>query len=70
MITINGRDHPTIEDAAEYLGVSEKTVRTYIKKRIIDKPPKIEYGVRLVMTFPQAYLRKAKADLKRYRDAR
>src|SRR2546423_1663058 len=45
MITIKGKEHRTIQDAAEEFGVSTKAVHSWIKKGIISKPPQVEYGV-------------------------
>lgn len=66
-ITVNQNTYSTIADAARQLGVSAKTVRDWIKKRIIDEPPLIEYGVRTVQYFPPDYIHKAKSQLDHYR---
>jgi hypothetical protein len=48
MITIEGKNYLTVEDAATKLGnVSSKTVLSWIKKGVIDEPPKIEQGLRV-----------------------
>lgn len=66
MIIINGQTYDTIIDAAMYLGVSAKTVRQYITKKIIPDPPVIQFGIRKVKHFPQNYLTAAKKQLQKY----
>lgn len=67
MIFINGTAYNTIADAAQRLGVSTKTLRTYIEKAIIPDPPEISFGVRVLKYFPDEYLSKAKKSLDDYR---
>jgi len=67
MITIKGKEHHTIEDAAAEFGVSTKTVHSWIKKSIISKPPQMEYGVRLVSVFPEPYMREARKQVEAHR---
>jgi predicted site-specific integrase-resolvase len=68
-ITINGNTYRTVSDAAKELGgVSAKTVRDWIKKGIIDEPPLLEHGVRIIQHFPEDYIKKAKGQLKYYRE--
>jgi hypothetical protein len=59
MILIKGRVYYTIVDIAKKLGVSAKTVRTYICEGIIPEPPVIEYGMRIVKHFPPEYMENA-----------
>lgn len=68
MIIINGCTYYTTADAAQSLGVSAKTVRTYIEKGIIPEPPEIQYGVRIMKHFPEEYMKEAKGLLERYRN--
>jgi hypothetical protein len=70
MIIFNGQTYFTIIDAAAELGVSAKTIRQYITKRIIPEPPVIQFGIRQVKHFPTAYMDTAKEQLKQYRTAR
>jgi DNA-binding transcriptional MerR regulator len=67
MVIINGQSYSTIADAAEKFKVSAKTIRTYILKKIIPKPPTIKYGVRTIYHFPTNYLHKAEKSLQKYR---
>ncbi len=67
VIASKGKTYETISDAAVELGVSAKTVREWIAGGIIDPPPEIEYGRRTLMHFPRAYLKRAKARIKRER---
>jgi predicted site-specific integrase-resolvase len=66
-ITVNGTSYPTVQDAANYLGVSTKTVRGYISRGLIPPPPTFDYGARQVDTFPEDYLRDAQERLRRHR---
>jgi hypothetical protein len=68
MMRINGKDHPTITDAARDLGggVSPKTVQMWIRKGIIPSPPTIRQGTRSVQVFPPEYLKKAEERLATY----
>ena len=69
MFRINGKDYPTIIDAAkEFGGVSSKTVREWIRKGIIDNPPQVPYGARKITYFPLEFMKKAQGQLKRYRE--
>ena len=70
MIIFNGQPYFTIIDAAAELGVSAKTIRQYIIKRIIPEPPVIQFGIRQVKHFPKAYVDTAKERLKQYRTVR
>jgi DNA-binding transcriptional MerR regulator len=70
MIIFNGQTYLTIIDAAGELGVSAKTIRQYIAKRIIPEPPIIQYGIREVKHFPKTYTDMAKERLKQYRAVR
>lgn len=67
MLFINGNTYNTTADAARRLGVSTKTLRTYIEKAIIPEPPEVSYGVRVLRYFPDEYLSKAKKFLDDYR---
>lgn len=68
MLTIDGKSHLTIVDAARELGVSPKTVREWVQKEIISKPEEIEYGVRMVQIFTKEFLRKAKDEVRHHRE--
>ncbi len=70
MIIFNGQTYFTIIDAASELGVSAKTIRQYITKKIIPEPPVIQFGIRQVKHFPKAYVDIAKERLRHYRTAR
>jgi hypothetical protein len=67
MIRIDGKDFPTIAEAASIFKVSEKTVRGWIDKRIISEPPQIDHGARTIAYFPLDYMERAKAELTEYR---
>ena len=67
MIEVNGERYNTLSDAAKIFGVSGKTVRDYIKKRIIPEPPKIMQGLRKFDIFPEDYLEFAKKQLYNYK---
>jgi hypothetical protein len=67
MMRISGKDYPTLSDAAAIFGVAAKTVREWIKKRIISHPPRINHGARKIDYFPTEYMEKAKEELKQYR---
>jgi len=66
MLIIKGQKYCTIVDAAKALGVSSKTVRNYIEKGIIPKPPEVMYGLRRLNHFPQDYIENAKRLLAQY----
>ncbi len=70
MIIIKGHTYRTITDAAGELGVSAKTVRSYISKQIIPVPPVIQYGNRTVYHFSSKYMNMAKKQLDIYRAAK
>jgi hypothetical protein len=67
MITIKGKEHRTIENAAEEFGVSTKTVHSWIKNGIINQPPQMDYGLRKVQIFPESYMRDARKQVEAYR---
>jgi DNA-binding transcriptional MerR regulator len=66
MIIIDGRKYSTIVDAAMELGVSAKTVRSYIVKGVVSSPPTVNYGVRIIRHFPPEYIVRAKRMLENY----
>jgi hypothetical protein len=70
MMRINGKDHPTITDAAPDLGggVTPKTVQMWIRKGIIPPPPIIEQGTRKIQVFPPEYMKRAKEQLAKYNE--
>ncbi len=70
MIIISGQTYSTIIDAAGELGVSAKTVREYIVKKIIPEPPIIQFGIRTVKHFPADYMEAARKHLEKYRDGK
>ncbi len=71
MILKDGKTYPTIAEAAKALGgVSAKTVREWIDKKILDEPPAFEHGVRTIAYFPPDYLAKAKERLREYRKSK
>jgi len=70
MIIISGQAYSTIIDAAGELGVSAKTVREYIAKKIIPEPPLIQFGIRTVKHFPPDYMEAARRYLEKYRIGR
>jgi hypothetical protein len=70
MIIISGQTYSTIIDAAGELGVSAKTIREYIAKRIIPEPPVIQFGIRTVKHFPPEYMDEARKNLQTYRAGR
>jgi len=67
MVIIEGRTYYTTADAAKVLGVSTKTIRSYIEKGIIPEPPEIQSGLRTFKHFPQDYMGEAKKILENYR---
>ncbi len=66
MIVVKGTTYLTTMDAASELGVSTKTIRSYIRKGIIPPPPQIRYGVRTIKYFPPEYIASAKARLEHF----
>jgi len=70
VITIDGKNYNTISEASKSLKVSPKTVRDYIKKGIIPKPPKMRQGLREIDIYPDDYIREAKKILKEYSQQR
>ena len=66
MIIVDGRKYSTSVDAAAKLGVSAKTVRSYIVKGVVPAPPTVNYGVRMIRHFPPEYIARAKRMLEKY----
>ena len=67
MVIIEGKTYYTTADAAKALGVSAKTIRSYIEKGIIPEPPEVQSGLRTFKHFPQGYMEEAKKILENYR---
>jgi hypothetical protein len=67
VIETRGQRYETLADAAIIFGVSTKTVRSWIRKGIIDEPPSVEYGVRTIAIFPPEYMARADRQLAAYR---
>jgi len=67
MVIIEGKAYYTTADAAKALGVSAKTIRSYIDKGIIPDPPEIQYGLRTLKHFPRDYMEEAKKFFEKYR---
>jgi hypothetical protein len=70
MIRVDGREYPTVEDAAKEFHVSAKTVHSWINTGIIGTPPRVAMGVREVAVFPMSYMKKAKAQLEQQKKRR
>jgi|WetSurMetagenome_2_1015567.scaffolds.fasta_scaffold1248314_2 hypothetical protein len=62
-----GKEFPTIADAAREFGVSTKTVRDWVIRKIIPTPPEMPYGTRYIFVFPPKYMKEAKAVLESIR---
>ncbi len=67
MVIIEGKTYYTTADAAKALGVSAKTIRSYIEKGIIPEPPEVQSGLRTFKHFPTDYIGEAKKILENYR---
>lgn len=67
MIKSDGEQHLTISDAAARFGVTVKTVRDWIIRGIIPRPPVVEHGLREIQVFPEMYIVKAKETIKKHR---
>lgn len=67
MVIIEGKTYYTTVDAARTLGVSAKTVRSYVSRGIIPQPPEVQYGLRTLKHFPRDYMEEAKKLLDNYR---
>lgn len=68
MLRINGTDYKTISDAAAWFEVSVKTVRQWIEKGVIPKPPKKDYGTRDIEVFTDEYLEEADRSKDAYKE--
>lgn len=68
MMKIDGIEYRTIADAAAWFGVSVKTIRQWIEKGIIPKPPKKEYGTRDIEVFTDEYLKEAERSKAAYKE--
>lgn len=69
MLETKEKNDKTLSDAARHLRVSPKTVRDWIKKRIIPEPPKKNYGIRKIDIFNEKYLEQASKLVDEYRSA-
>ena len=67
VIIIGKKTYYTTIDAAKVFGVSAKTLRSYIDRGIIPKPPEVQYGLRTLKHFPRGYMEKAMKLLENYR---
>lgn len=67
MLKIKGENYNTVSDAAAYFGVSIKTIKDWQKKGIIPKPPRKNYGIRVVEVYPDDYLKEAEKAIRTYR---
>ena len=70
MVIIEGKPYYTTADAAKILGVSAKTIRSYIDRGLIPDPPEIQSGLRTFKHFPKDYMGEAKKILENYRRKR
>jgi hypothetical protein len=70
MIIVKGKIRYTSIDAAKRLGVSVNTIKGYINKGIIPKPPKVIQGCRIMNYFPLEYISVAKSHLENYRNTK
>ena len=63
----DGKEHPTVMDAAKEFKVSSKTVENWINDGIIPEPPVLERGLGDIRIFPPSYMKRAKKALERRR---
>lgn len=68
MVRVHGKDYPTISDVKEKFGVSVKTIREWMTKEIIPRPPQIAQGTKLMDYFPPEYVENAIKKVKEYRE--
>jgi hypothetical protein len=66
-LEIDGVDYNTVSNAARELKVSVKTVNEWIRKKIIDRPPTIEVGLKTIQIFPPQYLDMARSRIADYK---
>lgn len=64
---IDGKEYPTVSEAARKFKVNVRTVKIWIDKGIIPEPPTVDYGVRKIRVFPDEYMRRALKALDDYR---
>lgn len=64
-VTVNGKNHRTMKEAAPIFGVTEKTVYSWIAKGIIPEPPRVLQGLKRIMVFPDSYIETAKQKISR-----
>lgn len=66
MIVINGETHSTIGDAAKKFGVAPKTVRDWIERGIIPRPPKVKRGLQRLQVFSPEFIKIAEQKIEEY----
>lgn len=64
-ITVGGKTHRTMKEAAAIFEVRPKTVYAWIAEKAIPEPPRVVKGRKEVMVFPDAYMDRALASLRR-----
>jgi excisionase family DNA binding protein len=65
MIKVDGKEYPTVTEAAKTLRVSKKTIYVWIAEGVLPGPPTVRQGLKAVQYFPDSYLRSADATIKR-----
>lgn len=68
MIRKDGKDFPTVSDAAGKMKVSVKTIREWINNGVVSRPPSMSIGLRDIDIFPDEYLEKMRVETKRHKD--
>jgi predicted site-specific integrase-resolvase len=66
-ITVNGKKHRTIHDAARRFKVAPKTVYGWIENGIIPKPPTVQQGLKSIRIFPDDYMKDAMARIRQHK---
>ena len=60
---VNGNSYLTLEEAAHELGVSSRTLRTWIDKNVVTKPPELEHGLRTFYAFTPEWVGVARKEI-------
>ncbi len=67
---IDGKTYLTLDEAAHRLGVSSRTVKNWLNRSVVPKPPRASQGLRTFFCFTDEWLAEARRAIEAYRRQR
>jgi hypothetical protein len=67
---INGKNYLTLEEAAHALGVSSRTLKTWLDRKVVSHPKQVSHGLRTYFGFTETWITNARNEVAQHRERR